>query len=117
MNTAGAGLLGKQGGAGCKITSILFQIKGTTSDPKFAPDVGGLASSMLKSQLGCAAGAVPGGPPGQSQNSVNAVTGLLGKKKKREHTRQFSTRRTIGCRVTNVSADTEAGHCGVPGGP
>lgn len=80
--TAGAGLLGKQGGGGCKTTNIPFLIKGTTSDPKFAPDVGGLASSMLKSQLGCAAGAVPGGQPGQSQNPVNTVTSLFGKKKK-----------------------------------
>jgi AsmA protein len=78
--TAGAGLLGKRGG-GCKTTSVPFVIKGTTSDPKFTPDVGGLASSMLKSQLGCVAGAIPGGQQGLSQNPVNAVKGLFGKKK------------------------------------
>jgi len=77
--TAGAGLLGKHGG-GCKSTGIPFLIKGTTSDPKFAPDVGGLASSMLKSQLGCVAGAIPGGQ--LSQNPGNVFKGLLGKKKK-----------------------------------
>jgi AsmA protein len=77
-----AGLLGKQGGGGCKSTSIPFVIKGTTSDPKFAPDVGGLASSMLKTQLGCAAGAAPAGGLGQSQNPVDAIGGLFGKKKK-----------------------------------
>jgi AsmA protein len=81
--TAGvAGLLGKQGGGRCKSTSIPFVIKGTTADPKFAPDVGGLASSMLKTQLGCAAGAVPAGGLGQSQNSVDAIGGLFSKKKK-----------------------------------
>jgi AsmA protein len=54
-----SGLLGKAtgGGSGCKSgTTVPFQIKGTTADPKFIPDVGGLAAGMLKSQLGCAAG-------------------------------------------------------------
>jgi len=39
---------------------------------------------MLKSQLGCAAGVVPGakGQQGQQQNAVEAITGLFGKKKK-----------------------------------
>jgi len=78
----GVGLLGRQGGGGCKTTSIPFLIKGTTSDPKFVPDVGGLASSMLKSQLGCAAGAVPNGQSGQSQSPADAVSSLFGKKKK-----------------------------------
>jgi AsmA protein len=78
--TAGASLLGKHGG-GCKSTSVPFVIKGTTSDPKFAPDVGGLASSMLKSQLGCVAGAIPGGQLGMSRKPVNAVKGLFGRKK------------------------------------
>ena len=41
-------------GAGCKggIT-VPFQVKGTTADPKFIPDVGGLAAATLKSKLGC----------------------------------------------------------------
>ena len=55
-----SGLLGKAtggGSGGCKSgTTVPFQIKGTTADPKFVPDVGGLAAGMLKSQLGCAAG-------------------------------------------------------------
>ena len=90
-------LLGKLGGGGgsknCKSqTTVPFQIQGTTSDPKFIPDVGGLAAGMLKSQLGCAAGIVPGasgvpGVPGAAagQNPADAVQqlgGLLGKKKK-----------------------------------
>jgi AsmA protein len=33
--------------------TVPFQIKGTTSDPKFVPDVGGLAAATLKSKLGC----------------------------------------------------------------
>lgn len=81
-----AGILGKVTGGGgrgggCKSgTTVPFQIQGTTSEPKFIPDVGGLAAGMLKSQLGCAAGALPGAS-GQQQNPVSAITGLFGKKK------------------------------------
>jgi AsmA protein len=83
--TAGA-LLGKFTGAGnCKTTAIPFLIKGTTKDPKFEPDVGGIASSMLKSQLGCV-GNVAGseqGKPGQNQNPADAIKGLSGLLKKK----------------------------------
>jgi AsmA protein len=93
-------LVGKLGGGGgsknCKSqTTVPFQIQGTTSDPKFIPDVGGLAAGMLKSQLGCAGGIIPGGSgvpnipgipgAGAGQNPADAVQqlgGLLGKKKK-----------------------------------
>ena len=93
-------LMSKLGGGGgsknCKSqTTVPFQIQGTTSDPKFIPDVGGLAAGMLKSQLGCVAGIVPGGSgvpsipgipgAGAGQNPADAVQqlgGLLGKKKK-----------------------------------
>jgi AsmA protein len=90
---AGAGaLLGQVMGGGatkCKggTTTVPFQIQGTTSDPKFVPDVGGLAAGMLKSQLGCAGGAVPGGQNGLNnikQNPAGALQqlgGLFGKKK------------------------------------
>src|SRR5437667_2282708 len=56
------GILGAVGGGkgGCKGASIPFQIRGTTADPKFIPDIGGTAASLLKSQLGCAGGAPPG---------------------------------------------------------
>ena len=82
-----AGILGRVtgGGSGCKNgTTVPFMIQGTTAEPKFVPDVGGLAAGMLKSQLGCAAGVVPGakGQQGQQQNAVEAITGLFGKKKK-----------------------------------
>ena len=82
-----AGILGRVtgGGSGCKNgTTVPFMIQGTTAEPKFVPDVGGLAAGMLKAQLGCAAGVVPGakGQQGQQQNAVEAITGLFGKKKK-----------------------------------
>jgi hypothetical protein len=60
---AGAGLLGQQSGGGCKSTSIPFLITGTTSDPKFA-------------------GAVPTGLPGKLSNTVDAIGGLFGGKKR-----------------------------------
>jgi AsmA protein len=89
--TAG-GLLGQVMGSGatkCKggTTEVPFQIQGTTSDPKFVPDVGGLAAGMLKSQLGCAAGGAA--PGGQNLNdikknpagAIQQLGGLFGKKK------------------------------------
>ncbi|HEX4379704.1 MAG TPA: AsmA family protein [Candidatus Acidoferrum sp.] len=91
----GAGaLLGQVMGGGatkCKggTTTVPFQIQGTTSDPKFIPDVGGLAAGLLKSQLGggCAGGAAPGGQNALGnikQNPAGALQqlgGLFGKKK------------------------------------
>jgi AsmA protein len=87
-------LLGQVMGGGatkCKggTTTVPFQIQGTTSDPKFIPDVGGLAAGLLKSQLGggCAGGAAPGGQNGLNnikQNPAGALQqlgGLFGKKK------------------------------------
>jgi len=92
---SGAGaLLGQVMGGGatkCKggTTTIPFQIQGTTSDPKFIPDVGGLAAGLLKSQFG---GGCAGGPAAGGQNSLNNIKqnpagalqqlgGLFGKKK------------------------------------
>jgi AsmA protein len=44
----------KYAGATCKGgMTVPFQVKGTTADPKFVPDVGGLAAATLKSKLGC----------------------------------------------------------------
>jgi AsmA protein len=103
-SNAVGGLLGKVTGAAgvggaagnvmgnCKNASggsgptIPFQIKGTTKDPKFVPDVGGVAASMLKSQLGCFGGggsqtkAAPQQQPNPN-NPVDAIGGLLKKKK------------------------------------
>jgi len=87
VSSAG-GLLGKitGGGNNCKNgTTVPFLIQGTTSDPKFVPDVGGLAASMLKSQLGCAGGLATSGAKGTAQtpaDAVNALGSLFGKKKK-----------------------------------
>ena len=80
------GALGGGQGSGCKGgTTIPFMVQGTASDPKFVPDVGGVAAGMLKSQLGCAGGSVAnvGKAGGQTPaDAVNALGGLLGKKKK-----------------------------------
>jgi hypothetical protein len=76
------------GGGGSKSElTVPFQVQGTTSDPKFIPDIGGAAASMLKSQISGLSGLIPGakgqqGQQGQQQNPVDAITGLFGKKKK-----------------------------------
>src|SRR6202007_1636738 len=86
------GLLGKViGGASnplgnCKgsggAPTIPFQVKGTTKDPKFVPDVGGVAAGMLKSQLGCFGGAGQKSSqqqPGQQapSNPADTIRGLF----------------------------------------
>lgn len=73
---AAGGALGSAGGIlrGCKGTAgpaIPFQIKGTTKDPKFIPDVGGIAAGILKSQLGCAGGTAPRTSQQQQQANPN----------------------------------------------
>ncbi len=81
------GVLGAIGGGkgNCKGATIPFQIHGTTADPKFVPDIGGTAASLLKSQLGCAGGAASGAnQQQQTQNpadAINALGGLFKKKK------------------------------------
>lgn len=101
-SNAVGGLLGKVAGGAlggasnplgnCKgsggAPTIPFLVKGTTKDPKFIPDVGGVAASMLKSQLGCFGG---GGQQKSSQqqqqqqqnpeNPADAIKGLFKKKK------------------------------------
>ena len=81
------GLLGKTpGGSGGSTAStsqrIPFMIEGTTSDPRFVPDVKGLAADMLKSQLGNLTS--PSTTSQQQQNTNNplgALGGLFKKKK------------------------------------
>ena len=81
-----SGVFGKAtgGGSGCKTgTTVPFLIQGTTADPKFIPDVGGLAAGMLKSQLGCAAGLGSGAGKdvGKApEDAVKALGGLFKKK-------------------------------------
>lgn len=80
------GLIGKAtgGGGGCKSgTTVPFQIQGTTADPKFVPDVGGLAAGMLKSQLGCVGSLGEGGAKDADKapaDALKALGGLLKKK-------------------------------------
>jgi AsmA protein len=82
--TGGAG--GAAGGCGSSGggMKVPFQIQGTTSDPKFIPDVGGLAKDLFKSELGCLGGkssstANKNQPAGT--NPVDALGGLFKKKK------------------------------------
>jgi AsmA protein len=80
------GMLGKAtgGGGGCKSgTTVPFQIKGTTADPKFIPDVGGLAAGMLKSQLGCVGGLGASGAKDAGATPADAVKSLGGLFKKK----------------------------------
>lgn len=65
-----AGLGGKGSG------NIPFTIQGTTSDPKFMPDVKGMVGGQLKGLLG---GQTQGGQ--QSKNPLSGLGGLFGKKK------------------------------------
>jgi AsmA protein len=85
--SSSAGLLGKAmggGGGGCKSgTTVPFQIQGTTSEPKFIPDVGGLAAGMLKSQFGCAGGLATGGAKDAEKAPEDAVKSLGGLFKKK----------------------------------
>src|SRR5882762_8192016 len=95
-NSAGGGLggvlsaiTGGGGSAGgCSSSGGLkvpFQIQGTTAEPKFIPDVGGLAKDPFKSQLGCLGGMSSSGAtkaPGQNPaDAINALSGLFKKKK------------------------------------
>ncbi len=69
-------------GLGGKGGSIPFMIQGTTSDPKFVPDVQGMVSSQLKGGLGGALGGLTGKNPSGS-SPADALSGLFGKKKKK----------------------------------
>jgi len=92
-SAAGGGLGGlltqvKGAAGGCKGggATVPFLIHGTAADPKFIPDVGGLAASMLKSQLGCAGSAAAGAgkSPGPGQNPADAISALGGLFKKKK---------------------------------
>jgi AsmA protein len=80
-----SGILAKvSGGGSCKSAlTVPFQVKGTTADPKFVPDVGGLAADMFKSKLGCVGGSntAAGANSQANPNPVDAITGLFKKKK------------------------------------
>jgi AsmA protein len=67
-------------GMGNKGATLPFMIEGTSSNPKFVPDVQGMMGSQLKSTLGGLGGKSPGGQ--NTDSVVNAVGGLFGGKKK-----------------------------------
>jgi AsmA protein len=70
------GGLSKVAGAGSGKGGIPFAIEGTTSSPKFIPDVGGVVGGLAKGELGnVAKGQVPG-----ANNLTNSLGGILGKK-------------------------------------
>jgi AsmA protein len=91
------GSVGKMlgGGASCKNGGIKvpFQVRGTTSNPQFVPDVGGAAANLLKSELTCAgssgnASGIATGLAGSAggantTDTINQLGGLLGGKKKK----------------------------------
>jgi AsmA protein len=75
---------GVAGGLGQAISGgkgIPFSIGGTTSKPEFVPDIKGLAGGLAGGAL---QGALGGGKLGgtKANDAVNALSGLLGKKKK-----------------------------------
>jgi hypothetical protein len=55
-----------------KADNIPFVIQGTTSDPKFIPDVKGMASGLMQNALG-------GNKAGQ-KNPLGGVSGMFKKK-------------------------------------
>jgi hypothetical protein len=65
-------------GLGSKGGGIPFTITGTTSDPKFIPDVKGMAGGMLQQAL------KGNGTPGAAgtQNPLGGLSGMFKKKKK-----------------------------------
>jgi AsmA protein len=72
------GLTGRKVSGNAKIP---FTIQGTTSDPKFIPDVGGMMGGMVQSQAGGLLKNNPLGNNPQTQGITDALGGLFGKKK------------------------------------
>ncbi len=68
-------------GIGSTSGSVPFFIQGTTSDPKFMPDVKGMVGTQLKGGLGGLLGGATGKNPSGS-SPVDALNSLFGKKKK-----------------------------------
>jgi AsmA protein len=69
-------------GIGGKGGSVPFFIQGTTSDPKFMPDVKGMVGGQLKGGLGGLLGGATTGKSPSGNSAVDALGGLFGKKKK-----------------------------------
>jgi AsmA protein len=72
-----AGGLSKVAAAGSGKGGIPFAIEGTTSNPKFVPDVGGAVGGVAKGEIrNVAKGQVPG-----ASNATQGVGGILKRKK------------------------------------
>ena len=67
---------------GGSVNHIPFSIQGTTSNPHFVPDVGGIATGVA---AGAVQGALSGKVPGVPSSATGAVQGLLGGNKKHTH--------------------------------
>jgi AsmA protein len=78
-NLSGGAVTGitQMAGMGGKGGSVPFFIQGTTSDPKFVPDVQGMVGSQINDQLKSRMGG-----NSSTGSPVDALTGLFGKKKK-----------------------------------
>ena len=70
-----AGVTQLAGIGGGKSVGVPFSITGTTSNPSFIPDVGGMLSNQLGNQL-------KGAIPGDNGSALEGLSGLFGKKKK-----------------------------------
>ena len=77
---AAGNLPGMQRVSGGGPTKVPFAIQGTTSDPKFVPNVGAMATSAATSAITGLAQSKTGGAAGN--NPAGALGGLFGKKKK-----------------------------------
>jgi len=73
---------------------VPFLIHGTASDPKSIPDVGGLATGLLKSQLGCAGTSAASSTKAltQGQNPADAISTLGGFFQKEKHRQKLESR-------------------------
>ena len=81
LNGAMVGEVSKLAGVNANGATIPFFIQGTASNPKFVPDVKGMATSQLSNELNKRLGSqTPGGQ--DTQGLVNSLGGLFGKKKK-----------------------------------
>jgi AsmA protein len=80
--SAVGGILGRVSGGSSSTANrgeqVPFMIEGTTSDPKFVPDVKGVAMGMLKGQLGNLTGRGGSSNPSDQQQNSNPLGGLGG---------------------------------------
>jgi AsmA protein len=77
LSGGAAGGITQVAGVGGQGGNVPFMIEGTTSDPKFVPDVKGMAGSAVQQAI---SGKLPSG--GQGSNPASALGGAFGKKKK-----------------------------------